>query len=128
MTRPTYTTSPGNQRIIAALASADEPLTPHEIAARCFVSWHTFQNYRQTLIDEGHMYLVDYVRNHHGPAVPRYAAGRRPEGTKPPVPPKARTSGDRKRDNGYYTRLKAERRLRRPPDPALRALIGISAQ
>lgn len=121
--------SPSMRRIVAVLSSCDEALTGREIAERAHVSFKYFQNQaRHILIAAEAIHLADLRHNTRGPFVPAYRAGPEPEGLivrKPAKIDQLERARTWKVRSGYNEARKAERRLRRPPDRALAALIGI---
>lgn len=125
--------SPGMLRIIRVVDAATEPMDGRQIAKLAHVSFLTFANqYRHVLLDAGLIHLAAWKRNYRGPYVPAYMLGTRPAGVPEPVKPEKITSVERsqkwKKETGYNEARKANRRLVRPPDFALAALLGLNAR
>lgn len=121
--------SPGMRRVVAVLEASEKPLNGHQIAAAAHVAFNTFQNqYRHLLVAAGKIHLSGYAHNTRGPFVPLYRAGHAPVGLQVRKPRKidqlARARNWKVR-SGYNEARKAERRLRRPPDRVLAALMGL---
>lgn len=120
--------SPGMRRVLKVIEESEKPIDGYQIAAAAFISFNTFDGtYRQLLLRAKKVHVAAYRVNHHGPAVPLYRIG--PLKGKPPERPKAdhkiavRAWKER---TGYYEAEKAKRRLARPPDPALAAMLGLT--
>lgn len=120
--------SAGMLRVRAVLDKAAYPLTSNEIAARAHVSVWTFRNhYKRPLLSDGAMHVADWAHYGYGWTA-RYAkdiVGESPPKPKSP-PPKAATAAWKKR-TGYTDPRYAHRRLARPRDKVLAALMGLSA-
>jgi hypothetical protein len=128
--RQVSTESPGMRRVVAALEASAVPLNGHLIAAAAHVAFNTFQNqYRHILEAAKKIYLHSYDNNVRGPFVPLYMAGPAPAGHRVRKPKKldqlARARNWKER-SGYNAARKAARRLRRPPDRVLAALMGMA--
>lgn len=121
--------SPGMLRVRKVIAQSREPLDGRTIAERAHVSFTTFANtYRHLLIRAGLIHIAGWRNNFRGPFVPMYAHGPL-IGDPPPLPHKIdqlQRSRDWKRRTGYSEAEKAKRRLARPPDTALAALMGLT--
>lgn len=120
--------SPGMRRVRAVLEAAAGPLDATSISEAAHVSVNTFSNsYRHLLIRAGLIHIAGYLHGRQGRQRPTYLSG--PQIGEPPIPPKldhkvsVRAWKER---TGYYEAEKARRRLARPPDFALAALMGIT--
>lgn len=124
--------SPGMRRVREVLGAATAPLDAKTIATLACVSVKTFnRTYRQLLLraDPPLMHVAAYRRREKGSGthIPLYASGPRkckPPKKPDPIPPVIAQRVWRNR-TGYYETIKAQRRLARPPDPALAALLGL---
>jgi hypothetical protein len=117
--------TPAMFRIVAALCDHG-PMTKHEIARRAFVAAVTFKNAcKPVLVANGMIHQSGWRRYQYG-FEPVYSAG---IGETPPRPDAKRDQGERCREwkqrTGYNEARKASRRLRRPQDRALAALLGM---
>jgi len=123
--------SPGMRRVRRVLSEAEKPISGHEIARLAHISYLTFMNsYRHLLIQSALIHVAAWENNTRGPFVPLYAAGPL-VGDPPPLPQKIDASTRSKawkERTGYNERCKAQRRLERPPDPVLAALLGLTAR
>lgn len=122
--------SPGMRRVRAVLEAATEPMDAISISEAAHVSANTFRNtYRRLLIRAGLIHIAGYLHGRQGRQRPTYLAG--PQIGDPPIPPildhRAATR-DWKERTGYYEAIKARRRLARPPDMALAALLGLPSR
>ena len=121
--------SPGMRRILNVLQDSAEPLDGRQIADQAHISFRTFQNgYRHALIRAGLMHIAEFRNNPvRGPFVPAYRAGPGPK--KAPAKPPKITSASRsqrwKFETGYNEKRKADRRLVRPADPIMAALLSL---
>ena len=125
------TDSPGMRRIVEAVSGSVEPLDGHQIAARAHVAFNTFQNqYRHMLLSAGLIHVAGWKHNTRGPFVPVYGVG--PSAKTTPVKPQKIDHRARSRNwkdrTGYNEARKAHRRLARPPDMALAALLGLPSR
>lgn len=119
--------SPGLRRVRAALADATEPLTAKEIAALAHVSPWTFNNhYKVQLLREKSMHVAGWEHYGYG-WMPAYASGQGVTPTKPKAPPPKVATAKWKERTGYVDPRYAHRRLARPRDKVLAALMGIRA-
>lgn len=119
--------TPAQFRIIEALCDHG-PLTGQQIAEKARIAYHTFKNcYRNELIAAGMIHQSGWHFYGHG-HVAVFSAG---IGPTPPRPVRHVDHGARCREwkvrTGYSEAQKAARRLRRPPDRALAALLGLPA-
>lgn len=129
--RQVSTDSPSMRRIVRVISVAAEPLDGYKIADLAHVAFNTFQNqYRHMLVAAGLVHVAGWKHNTRGPFVPLYAAG--PLVGDPPALPKKIDASTRskawKERTGYNERYKAQRRLERPPDPVMAALLGLTAR
>lgn len=132
MIRRTSTTSPGMQRIIAALQKGG-PMSDEKLCELACVGINTFRcDYRRTLIEEKLIHVCEYRRNVQGPYVPIYAAGERvgPAPRKPTPLTQAQRCRNWRVSSGYDEARKAGRRLAKPElaDPVLAALLPSNTQ
>lgn len=123
--------SPSMTRIRAALARAREPIDGKTLSARAFVGERTFSaSYQQLLISAGLMHVAEYRRNVIGPPIPLFAHG--PLVGDPPVKPERFSDAEVcrrwKEKTGYDERRKLDRKLVRPVDPILAALMGLPSR
>lgn len=121
--------SPGMLRVRKVIEDAKEPIDGKTVAKLAHVSFNTFAHtYRHLLVRAGLIHIAGWRNNFRGPFVPLYLSGPL-IGDPPQLPPKldhkiavrawkART--------GYYEAEKSKRRLARPPDTALAALMGLT--
>lgn len=120
------TDSPSMQRVLRVLVAADEPIDGHQIADLACIAFNTFQNgYRHLLMGESKIHIAGWRHNSRGPFVPLYRAG---PGVAPPKPEKIdqlARSRNWKHRTGYNEARKAQRRLARPKDQVLAALLGL---
>lgn len=132
MSRPVSIDTPIMRRIIALMAGVTQPVDDEYIAKHAFVGRRTFGcNYRTVLIAAGKIHVAEYRRVRTGPFTAFYLPGPAPEGFVPPRPENAKTVETQRawrERSGYYEKIKAERRLRRPPEPAMAALLGLPAR
>lgn len=122
------TDSPGMRRVLQVIRKAAEPIDGRAIAEAAHISFKTFANtYRHLLIRADMIHVAGWRNNWRGPFVPLYLAGPAVAIAVPPpkVDHKIATRAWKER-TGYYEAEKAKRRLSRPPDPALAALLGLS--
>lgn len=123
--------SPGMLRVRRVLDEATEPLDGHTIAERAHVAFLTFTNtYRHLLLRANLMHISGWRRNTRGPFVPLYSKGSL-VGEEPARPEKIESKVRArawKARTGYYEAEKAKRRLAKPPDYALAALLGLTAR
>lgn len=116
-------------RVRKVLAEAKDPIDGRTIASWAHVSFRTFANtYRHLLLRAELMHIAAYRNGPSGPFVPLYLAGPL-IGDPPPLPdkkPAKLTAREWKERTGYYEAEKAKRRLARPPDTALAALMGLT--
>lgn len=122
--------SPGMRRVRAVLEAATGPMDAISISEAAHVSVNTFRNtYRRLLIRAGLIHIAGYLHGRQGRQRPTYLAG--PQIGDPPIPPildhRAATRDWRER-TGYNEARKAHRRLARPPDIALAALLGLPSR
>lgn len=120
--------SPGMTRVRKIIDEATEPMDGRSIAKAAHVSFTTFANtYRHLLVRAGLIRVVGFVHNKQGRQAPTYLSG--PQIGDPPVPPildrKIATRAWKER-TGYYEAEKAKRRMAKPPDFALAALMGLT--
>lgn len=113
-------------RVRRVCEEATEPLDGHEIADRAHISFNTFQNsYRHLLLGEEKIHIAGWRHNVRGPFIPLYLGG---PGKTPKKPEKidalARARAWKHR-TGYNEARKAHRRLARPKDQMLAALLGL---
>ncbi len=123
--------SPGMRRVLRILGEATEPMDGRTIADKACIAFLTFTNtYRHLLLRANLMHISGWKHNTRGPFVPLYSKG--PLVGDIPEKPKNIESKVRarawKERTGYYEAEKAKRRLARPPDPALAALMGLTAR
>lgn len=119
--------SPGMLRVRAVLAKAANPLTAQEIAARAHVSPWTFNNhFKRQLISERAMHVAGWERYGYG-WMQQYAKGHGVTPQKPKAQPHKVATAEWKKRTGYVDPRYAHRRLARPRDKALAALMGIRA-
>lgn len=132
VTRPTSIDSPIMRRIVAAIATAPGPVDCYWIAAHAFVGRRTFLcNYRPVLIEAGKLHIAEYRRVAIGPFRAFYLPGPAPEGFvahRPKNKPQVEAQREWRERTAYFEKVKAERRLKRPPDPAMAALLGLTAR
>ena len=117
--------SPGLRRVRDVLAKATGPLSAQDIAALAHVSSWTFNNhYKAGLLREKAMHVAGWERYGYG-WMPQYAKGIGVTPKKPKAPhPRVSTKLWRDR-TGYNEARKSQRRMARPRDPILAALLGI---
>ncbi len=120
--------SPGMLRVRKVINEAKEPLDGRAIAKAAHVSFTTFSaTYRHLLIRAGLIHVATWRNNWRGPFVPLYAAG--PQISEPvPIEKIDHKIATRewKERTGYYEAEKAKRRMAKPPDFALAALMGLT--
>lgn len=119
------------RRIRAVISHAREPIDAEEIARRAHVGVRTFSaSYQQILIAEGMMHIAGYRRNARGPFIPLFAFG--PLIGEPAKKPERLTEAQIckawKERTGYDERRKLDRKLARPVDPILAALMGLPSR
>lgn len=122
------TDSPGMRRVLQVIRKAAEPIDGRAIAEAAHISFKTFANtYRHLLIRADLIHVAGWRNNWRGPFVPLYLAGPAVAIAVPPpkVDHKIATRAWKER-TGYYEAEKAKRRLARPPDPALAAMLGLT--
>ena len=121
--------SVGIRRCLDVLRTATEPLHGDTIADRAFISRRTFCNsYYKVLLDAKQIHVAQWLRNVSGPYIPLYSAGPGPSVQKPKALTDAKVSKRWKEKTGYEVMRKAQRRLARPADTALTALLGIASK
>lgn len=119
--------SPGLRRVREVLAKAASPLSAQDIAALAHVSSWTFNNhYKAGLLRERAMHVAGWERYGYG-WMPQYAKGIGVTPKKPKAPPPKVATAKWKERTGYVDPRYAHRRLARPRDKALAALMGIRA-
>ena len=117
--------SPGLRRVRDVLAKATGPLSAQDIAALAHVSAWTFNNhYKAGLLREKAMHVAGWERYGYG-WMPQYAKGIGVTPKKPKAPPPKVATAKWKERTGYVDPRYAHRRLARPRDRALSALMGI---
>lgn len=117
--------SPGLIRVRKVLTGATCPLSAHEIAARAHVSVWTFLNhYKAKLLREKKMHVAGWEHYGYG-FMPQYAKGMGETPTKPKAPPPKVAVATWKKRTGYVDPRYAHRRLARPRDGVLVALMGL---
>jgi hypothetical protein len=125
MTKPD---SPGLRRVRAVLAALGAtPMTAQRIAELAHVSVWTFRNhYKRILLDDNTMHVADW--EHYGFGFThRYASGPGKTPPRPVAPPPKVATAKWKERTGYVDPRYAHRRLARPRDKVLAALMGIRA-
>jgi len=124
MSRPD---SPGLSRVRKVIAAAKEPLSGQAIADLAHVSVYTFNNhYKAKLLREKSIHVAAWEGYGFG-FMPQYAAGQGEAPKKPKAPPPKVATARWKERTGYVDPRYAHRRLARPRDRALAALMGIRA-
>lgn len=119
--------SPGLRMVREVLAKAASPLSAQDIAALAHVSSWTFNNhYKAGLLRERAMHVAGWERYGYG-WMPQYAKGMGETPVKPKAPPPKVSTAKWKERTGYVDPRYAHRRLARPRDKALAALMGIRA-
>lgn len=122
----TFQQSLGIRRVRAVLS--ETPRSPADIAKAAFVSEHTFTNhYKAKLLADGDMHIGDWRWHGYGWA-PLYVAGPGEAKVKPRAGSAAAASKAWRERTGYGEFRKAQRRLAKPPDYAMAALIGIKTK
>lgn len=122
------TDSPGMRRVLKVIRESAKPIDGRSIAEAAHVSFNTFAHtYRHLLIRADLIHISAWRNNSRGPFVPMYSAG---PALAVPVPPQKMdhriAARAWKEHTGYYEAEKAKRRLARPPDPVLAALLGLA--
>jgi hypothetical protein len=124
MTAMTGKYSAGLKRVRAILLNATTPMTCQEISKAAHISQHLFRNHYVTLLSN-EIRVASWRKYQYG-WQHEYAAG---PGITPPrpksPPPKVATSAWKER-TGYVDPRWAHRRLAKPRDSVLAALLGIS--
>lgn len=116
-------------RVVDALV-AQGPMTAAEIAKAAHVSWHTAKGWCvPILVANGMIYRSDWRLIGYN-YTPVYSAGVGDPAPRPTRTREARLEYLRewKIRTGWSDARKAERRLRRPPDRALAALLGMGQE
>ena len=118
--------TPAQQRVVTALAEHGA-MTVKQIAGRAHVSFWTLKNhYIGALVAAGRIHQSGWHFYGFG-HVPVYSAG---VGETPPRPVRhvdhSQHCKEWRERSGHTEAKKAERRLRRPPDRALAALLGLT--
>lgn len=124
------TDSPGMRRVMQVIQKSAEPIDGRSIAEAAHVSFKTFANtYRHLLIRAEMIHIAGWRNNWRGPFIPLYLPGPALAVAVPPpkLDHKIATRAWKER-TGYYEAEKAKRRLARPPDPTLAALLGLTAR
>ena len=122
-------TSPGMKRVRMVIAESPVPIDGHTIAKRAHVSFLTWANtYRHLLIRAGLVHVAGWRHNTRGPFVPLFGSGPGTQAERPEKIDSRARARDWKDRTGYNEARKAERRLRKPPDFALAALMGLTAR
>lgn len=121
------TDAPGLRRVRAVLLKATKPLTAKEVAARAHISVWTFRNhYKQQLLSEQAMHVAGWEYYGYG-WTQQYAKGQGETPKKPKAPPPKVAVAKWKERTGYVDPRYAHRRLARPRDGVLAALMGLRA-
>ena len=121
--------SVGIRRCLEVLRAATEPLHGDTIADRAFISRRTFCNsYYRVLLDAKLIHVGEWLRNTRGPYIPLYSIGPGPDAPRPVPLTDAEVSRRWKARTGYGEACKAQRRMVRPADPVLAALLGIPSK
>jgi hypothetical protein len=119
----------GMSRVRATLSKARAPIDAETIAERAHIGVRTFTGtYQQLLLPAGLIHIADWRRNVRGPAIPLFAAG---TGVTPPKPgalSDAEVSRRWKERTGYNELRNLNRKLVRPVDPILAALMGLPSR
>jgi hypothetical protein len=119
--------APGMSRVRKVLAIATKPMTAEEIAGLAHVAAHTFNNhYKRKLIAEGAMHVAGWTPYQYG-QMHTYAAGPGEKPERPKAPPPQVAVARWKERTGYVDPRYAHRRLAKPRDKVLAALIGLRA-
>lgn len=117
--------SPGLERVRKILDEAEAPLSAREIVALAHVSYNAWNNhYRAHLLANKEIHVAGWCRYQFGWA-PEYAAGTGKTPRKPKAPPPKVATAKWKERTGYVDPRYAHRRLARPRDPILSALLGV---
>lgn len=129
MTHRVSLNSVGIRRCLDVLRVATEPLHGDTIADRAFIGRRTFCNgYYRVLLDAKEIHVAQWLRNVSGPYIPLYSVGPGPSVQKPKRLTDAQVSRRWKERTGYDAMRNAQRRLARPADSALTALLGIASK
>lgn len=123
----TFVQSAGFKRFCKVLADATQPMTARKLCEAAHISINTWQNhYRAHLVARKEIHVAGWERHQFGWA-PQYAAGQGETPKKPKAaPPKVATAKWKER-TGYVDPRYAHRRLARPRDKVLAALMGLRA-
>lgn len=129
MTHRVSLNSVGIRRCLDVLRVATEPLHGDTIADRAFIGRRTFCNgYYRVLLDAKQIHVAQWLRNVSGPYIPLYSIGPGPSVQKPKALTDAQVARRWKERTGYEAMRKAQRRVARPTDTALAALMGIPSK
>lgn len=119
--------SPGLKRVRKVLANAAGPLTAQQIAERAHVSVWTFNNhYKAPMLRNKVMHVAGWEHYGYG-WMQQYAKGQGETPPKPKAPPPKVATAKWKERTGYVDPRYAHRRLARPRDGVLAALMGLRA-
>lgn len=117
------------RRIRETLRYARAPLDGETIASRAYVGVRTFTNsYQQLLIEAGLIHIAAWRRSARGPFTPLFSFGPGEQAKKPPRLTDAEVSKRWKEKTGYDELRKLNRKLMRPADAMLAALMGLPAR
>lgn len=121
--------SPGMRRIRETLRYARAPLDGETIAKRAYVGVRTFTNsYQQQLLEAELIHIAGWRRNVRGPFIPLFAFGPGEPAPKPPKLTEAEVCKRWKERTGYDELRKLNRKLMRPTDALLAALMGLPSR
>lgn len=126
--RATLQRSPSLERIRKIFAEATAPLSSRALIEIAHVSYAAWSNhYRPYLLKHGEIHVSAWDRYQWGWA-PAYSAGKGVTPRKPKAPPKKVATALWKERTGYVDPRDLHRRLAKPKDPALAALLGLPAR
>ena len=123
LTRLIRTTSPSMTRMLKALEGTR--LNIDQWAKASLVARMTAENYVKQLRFQKLIYICEYQRNRSGWPKPVYALGDHKDAPRLEKKDQLARAREWKETSGWYESEKAKRRLARPRDPVLAALMGI---